>query len=185
MNHVMRSTVRLLLFSSFILHPSSFAQADGGVVRLSEQVGDYRLTVFTTPTPFCAGPVDISVLVQDAASGETVTPARVILRLTARTSGQVLEYPASSEAATNKLFLAAVFELPEASWWDVEIHIDGPRGSARAQFAVEAGAAPPRWLDLWPWFAWPALAVALFALHQLSVRKRLLKVPYAPPAPSQ
>jgi hypothetical protein len=175
MSHVMRSSFRLLLFSSFILHPSSSAQADGGAVRLSEQVGDYRLTVFTTPTPFRAGPVDISVLVQDGVTGEPVTPARVILCLTARASGQVLEHAATSEAATNKLLQAAVFELPEAGWWDVEVDIDGPHGPAQSQFAVEADRAPPRWLDLWPWFAWPAFAVALFALHQRLARKRPLK----------
>jgi hypothetical protein len=172
MNRLMRSSIRLLLLSSFILHPSSFAQADGGAVRLCEQVGEYRLTVFTMPTPFRAGPVDISVLVQDAASGESVTSARVTLRLTARASGRVLEYRATDGEATNKLFQAAVFELPEAGWWDVEVHIDGPHGPARAQFAVEAGAAAPRWQGLWPWFGWPALAVALFGLHRVLARRR-------------
>ena len=141
-------------------------------MRLCQQVGDYRLSVFTSPTPFRAGPVDISVLVQDAASGEPVTSARVALRLTARGSRRVLDCPAISEAATNKLLQAAVFELPESGWWDVEISVDGPHGPARAQFAIEAGEAPPRWLDLWPWFAWPALAVALFGLHRVLVGRR-------------
>ena len=46
------------------------ARGDGGTVRLSRCEGGYRITVFTAPTPFRAGPVDISVLVQDAATGE-------------------------------------------------------------------------------------------------------------------
>ena len=46
------------------------AWGDGGTVRLSRCEGDYRISVFTAPTPFRAGPVDISVLVQDAATGE-------------------------------------------------------------------------------------------------------------------
>jgi hypothetical protein len=139
---------------------------------LCERAGEYRLAVFTEPAPFRAGLVDVSVLVQDAVTGECVPEARVSVRLTARGSGQVLEYPATSAAASNKLFQAAVFELPEAGWWDVEVAVDGPQGAARVRFPVEAGESPPRWLDLWPWFGWPALAVALFGIHQVLVRRR-------------
>ena len=46
------------------------ARGDGGTVRLSRCEGGLRITVFTAPTPFRAGPVDISVLVQDAVTGE-------------------------------------------------------------------------------------------------------------------
>ena len=172
MNRRMWPGVRLLLLSSLILRASSLARADGGAVRLCERAGDYRVAVFTIPTPFRAGPVDVSVLVQDAATGECTAQARVALRLTAHGSGRVLEYPATSEAASNKLFRAAVFELPEAGWWDVDVFVDGPHGSARARFQVEAGEAPPRWLDLWPWFGWPALAVALFGLHRVLAGRR-------------
>src|SRR6516162_2912160 len=96
-----------LLVSSFILHPSSFARADGGAVRLRERAGGYQVTVFTAPTPFRAGPVDVSVLVLDAATGEYVPGARVTVRLTARGTGDVLECPATAAAATNKLLRAA------------------------------------------------------------------------------
>ena len=46
------------------------AIADGGSMRLSGKKGGYQITVFTAPTPFRAGPVDISVLVQDASTGD-------------------------------------------------------------------------------------------------------------------
>jgi hypothetical protein len=149
---------------------SSLARADGGAMRLCERSGNYRLAVFTGPTPFRAGPVDVSVLVQDAATGECMPQARVMLRMTAHESGRVLEYPATFGTASNKLFHEALFQLPEAGWWDVEVSVDGPSGPAHAQFQVEAGEAPPPWLELWPWFGWPALAVALFALHQILIR---------------
>jgi hypothetical protein len=135
-------------------------------------VGGYQIAVFTSPTPFRAGPVDVSVLVQDAETGECVPEARVALRLTARGSSQVLEQPASAEAATNKLFHAAVFELPGPGWWDVEVEVVGPHGPALLRFGVEADDRLPRWVDLWPWFAWPALAVVFFGLHQVLVRRR-------------
>ena len=167
MNGRPRALSRLVFVCCFLFFPDARVRADGGTVRLREQAGAYQVTVFTAPTPFRVGPVDVSVLVQDAATGECVTPARVTLHLTARGSGLVLEYPATSGAASNRLFHEAVFELPEAGWWDVEVSVDGPHGPARARFEVEAGAAPPRWQELWPWFGWPAVAVALFGLHRV------------------
>jgi hypothetical protein len=173
----MMTFTRLILWfvviSSFILHPSSFLMADGGAVRLRERAGNYQVAVFTSPTPFRAGPVDVSVLVQDAATGEPVPQARVTVRLTERASGRVLEYPATSEAAVNKLLRAAVFQLPEPGWWDVDVAVEGPHGPAVIRFAVEADAPPPRWRELWPWFSWPAMAVVIFCVHRALVRRRL------------
>jgi hypothetical protein len=115
--------------------------------------------------------VDFTALVQDAATGECVSQARATLRLTARKTGAFLEHPATAEAATNKLYLAAVFELSEPGWWDVDIAIQGPQGPARVRFGVQADEALPRWQELWPWFAWPALIVSIFGGHRALVRR--------------
>jgi hypothetical protein len=168
-----RSLVRLVLTCSFLVIPASRLRADGGAVRLREQAGAYQVTVFTVPTPFRAGLVDVSVLVQDAATGEYVPEARVTVGLTARGTGDVLEYPATAEAATNKLLRAAVFRLPEPGWWDVDVVVDGPHGPARLRLAVEADEPLPRWLEMWPWFSWPALMVALFGVHRVLVRRKV------------
>ena len=148
------------------------ARADGGAVRLREQAGGYQITIFTSPTPFRAGPVDVSVLVQDAATGEYLPEARVSLCLKAAGDGRVLEYPATEEAATNKLLRAAEFQLPEPGSWDVAVAVEGPHGPALVRFEVQADEPLPRWLDLWPWFGWPALAVALFGIHRALVRRK-------------
>jgi hypothetical protein len=166
-----RAIFRLVLVCCFLFFPAPGLEADDGEVRLRERAGAYQVTVFTAPTPLCAGPVDVSVLVLDAATAEYVPQARVTVRLTARGTGEVLEHPATA-AATNKLFHVAVFELSEPGWWDVEVAVEGPRGSALLRFGVEADEPPPRWLELWPWFAWPALAVALFGLHRVLARRR-------------
>ena len=55
------------------------ARGDGGTLRLSRSEGNYRISVFTAPTPFRAGPVDISVLVQDAITGEVMPKASVTI----------------------------------------------------------------------------------------------------------
>jgi hypothetical protein len=145
-------------------------------VRLRQKAGGYQVAVFTSPTPVRAGPVDLSVLVQDAATGECVPEARVTVRLTARGTGDVLEYPATTEAATNRLFHAAVFELPKPGWWEVEVAVEGPLGPATVRFEVEADEPPPRWLVLWPWFTWPAFVVALFGVHRVLVRRKAAPV---------
>ncbi len=154
------------------LFQSAPAWADGGAVRLRERAGAYQIAVFTSPTPLRAGPVDFSVLVQDAATGAWTPDAHVTVRLKANGSGQALECPASAEAATNKLYRAAVFILPTPGRWDVEVMVEGPRGPASVRFAVDAADPPPPWLDLWLWFAWPAVAVALFGIHQALVRRK-------------
>jgi hypothetical protein len=166
--------VRLILVPALLIANSSWLRADGGVMRLCERTGGYQVSVFTAPTPFRAGPVDVSVFVQDAATGECVTQARVTVRLQAHGAGRLLEFPATSEAATNKLFRAAEFRLPDPGWWDVAVSVEGPHGPALVRFDVQADEPLPRWLDLWPWFGWPALAVALFGVHHALVRRRLL-----------
>jgi hypothetical protein len=173
MNRRIRPILLLLLFSSLIPHPSSLARADGGAIRLRERAGAYQVTIFTSPTPLRAGLVDVSVLVQDAATGECLPEARVILRLTSRGTGAVLESQATAEAATNKLLRAAAFQLPQAGRWDVDAAIDGPRGRANVRLEFEANEPPPRWLAYWPWFSWPAGAVALFAVHEALTRRRV------------
>jgi hypothetical protein len=147
----------------------TLADADGGTIRLSAKQRGYQITVFTAPTPFRAGPVDISVLVQDSLTGDPMTGARVTVRL--KKLGQLaLEYPATTQAATNKLFLAAQFELPEPGRWDMQVRVDGSQGLAVVSGEVEAAEPLPRWRQIWPWFGWPALAIALFGIHQVLSR---------------
>jgi hypothetical protein len=170
MNRTMRSLTYLLLASSWILHPSSFLRADGGTVRISEKRGDFLVTVFTAPAPFRAGPVDVSVLVQDASTGEPVPQTRVTVRMS-KPGRHALEYPASGEAATNKLLHAAQFELPEPGRWQLQVQVEGVHGPAVLDGELEAAAPLPPWRELWPWIGWPALAIALFGMHQVLARR--------------
>jgi hypothetical protein len=146
------------------------ALADGGSMRWSEEKGGYRITVFTAPTPFRAGAVDISTLVQDASTGDPMTPVKVTVRMT-KPGGLALEYPATAEAATNKLFRATQFELPEPGRWALEVEVQGSHGLAMIGGELDAAEPLPRWSELWPWFSWPALAIALFGIHQFFSRR--------------
>jgi hypothetical protein len=143
--------------------------ADGGALRLSAVQRDYRISVFTAPTPFRAGPVDISVLVQDHQTGELVPAAQVRIRMK-QPGRQELAFPATFETATNKLFQAAQFELPYPGSWEIQVHVDGPHGPAEIGSQIDAAPALPGYHDLWVWIGWPAVPIVLFGVHQVLVQ---------------
>jgi hypothetical protein len=151
------------------------ACGDGGTIRLSEKRDGFLITVFTAPAPFRAGPVDISVLVQDVLTGEPAPQTRVTVRMTK--PGQLaLEYPATREAATNKLLHAAQFKLAEPGRWQLEVQVESAHGLAVIGGALEAAAPLPRWGEMWLWIGWPVLAIGLFGIHQVFARRRSGKI---------
>ena len=143
-------------------------------MRMSEKRGGFLITVFTAPAPLRAGPVDISVLVRDASTEELVPAARVTVRMT-KLGQRALECPATSEAATNKLLHAAHFDLPEPGRWQLEVQIEDAPRLASIGGELEVADPLPRWRETWPWIAWPALAIALFGIHQVLARRRSAK----------
>jgi hypothetical protein len=152
-------------------------RADGGTIRASERVGGYQVTVFTSPAPLRAGPVDVSVFVQDADTGEPAEGVEAAVRAAPRgRPDEAVGSPATTQAATNKLFRSALLELPEAGWWDFEAAVTGVRGQAKVHFEAEAADRPPGWLALAPWVALPAAATLLFAIHQILIRRNVRKV---------
>jgi hypothetical protein len=160
----------LLLF--FFLSPCAALHADGGTVCLAERKGAYQITVFAAPTPLCAGVVDISVLVQDAATGEPVPEASILVRAIPRgRPDEEIRQQASTTAATNKLFQAAVLDLPHVGWWDITLVLRAPGEPMEVHFALEASEALPNWRELCPWIAWPVFVVLLLGVHQWLVRR--------------
>jgi hypothetical protein len=147
--------------------------ADGGAVRLLERKGAYQIAVFTAPTPLSAGPVDVSVLVQNADTQEPISEVEIAIKATQRGEhGAAITHPATIEAATNKLFHAAIFDLPEAGWWELDVSINGPLGATQASVDLEVAEPPPPYLAMWPWVSWPVLPILLFGAYQLLVRRK-------------
>ena len=166
----MRTRLILLVASGILLTAAAaIGWADGGFVRTRQPWGKYDITVFTAPTPLRAGPVDVSVLVQDRATGAMVSDSRIDVHArAARHSESSFHQQATFATATNKLFKAALFQLPNGGTWEfqVEVSLDGATESVR--FDAQLADQVPRWATFWPWFSWPALVVLLFAMGQLS-----------------
>lgn len=170
----MRRLLHILSIGLTLASTSQVVLADGGQVRSSEIVGDFRVTVFTSPQPLRAGPIDVSVLVQHAESGEVSPDAKAIVELAgAERSAPPLRAVATPEAATNKLLRAALFELPAAGKWTVAVATELPGGvSHTTRFEVKASPPLPAWLTLWPLLAWPIVAIVLFVIHRRLVARQ-------------
>jgi hypothetical protein len=167
------SRYRLPIVLIALLCPRAALHADGGTVCQAQRRGAYQITVFAAPTPLRAGPVDVSVLIQDAATGEPVPEAHILVRAMPRgRPDEEIRQPASTTAATNKLFQAAILELPCSGWWDITLDIETPGEPMEIHFALEVNEPLPKERELAPWIAWPALVVLLFGLHQGLVRRK-------------
>jgi hypothetical protein len=162
------------VFWSLLVGPCcAVASADGGRVVLVERMGDYQIAVFTSPEPLRAGLVDISVLLQDCATGQPITGAQVNVSVTPSDArGRPIRAVATTDAATNKLLYAALTELPDPGSWDVEITCLAEHGPANVRFTIDADQRSTRLLNVWPWFSWPAGVVLLFGVHRLLVWRR-------------
>ncbi|HYV36811.1 MAG TPA: hypothetical protein VE988_13975 [Gemmataceae bacterium] len=151
----------------------ALAYADGGTVRASEVRDGRRITVFTSPTFLRAGPLDVSVLVQDAASGKPLLDLPIVV-----TAYPILDprrkisAPATTDAATNKLLHAAQLNLPEDGTWRIEVVVKGLEQEPAIGFDVDVAPPPPPWLGMSLWIGWPLLAIGVFACHQWLVHKR-------------
>jgi hypothetical protein len=168
-------TMAIALVAWFALDAAaSVVYADGGMVRFSERRGDRLITVFTTPTPLRAGPVDVSVLVQDANTGRPLTDVPIVVHVhPIQNSLRKTATPATTEATSNKLMCAAELDLSEPGWWHVLIVMDGVEQGPPIAFDVEVAEPLPPWLHMGLWIGWPLVVVALFAIHQsLACRRR-------------
>jgi hypothetical protein len=167
------TNARVLVVVVFLLQPLAALHADGGIVRFSERRGDHRITVFTSPNPLRAGPVDVSIFVQEAATGEPIAGARITVQASPRAHpDETLVHSATTEAATNKLFQAALFDLPEAGWWDVAIKVEGLPDPVEVHFEMEADQPLPHVWEIIPWIAWPIIVIVLFFVHKWLVHRK-------------
>jgi hypothetical protein len=160
----------LLTPSSFLLTLAlltSTAAADGGRLRLSAPVGSVLVTVFTSPTPVRVGLVDVSVLLQRRADAVPVLDGSVRLSLRAVDDSTLhRSADATRAAATNQLLYTALLDVPAAGRWAVDVGVRAADADGTVSFELEVAEALPPALAFWPYFALPAVAVGLYALHQ-------------------
>jgi hypothetical protein len=89
---------------------------------------------------------------------------------------------ATAEAATNKLFKSALFNLPYAGRWRARVLLDSEKLPAEpaVEFEVSLASPLPPWIVLAPWIGWPIGVMALFCIHQWLVSRKQRR-PHSPP----
>jgi len=143
-----------VLFSLFAINGDGRRGHDSSL----EQTGDYQITIFTAPTPLRPVPVDVSVLIQNAATQQPVSDAEITIRTHRGQHGAVIRHPRQSRRRQTSCSGAATFDLDEPGWWEIEASVDGPLGETQARFDVEAAEPLPPYLAMWAWIGWPVVS---------------------------
>jgi hypothetical protein len=162
---------KLLLPVAIMLAQAS-ALADGGTVQLRQDAGLFVITVFTAPAPLSAGPVDISLLLQNRNGLEPVLDANVSLLLRANTSGSEIRARPTREQAQNKLLYAAPVTFAESGKWELDIAIlkNGERTGATG--TIDVAPAPEKAASYWSYIAFPPLMIVAFVVRERLIRRR-------------
>ena len=161
------------------------AFADGGAILTRQTINDLDVTVFAAPLPLRAGPVDVSVLVQDAKTTKPLLDAQVEIAWSPSDSSSPAwmppccsmdqstdRIPATRAHSQNKLIYSSL--VPIKSSGPSELIIRVKSGDREALLSTDVTVGPPRSpaLAYWPWLAFPPFAIAGFAVHQHLSRRR-------------
>jgi hypothetical protein len=158
--------------------------ADGGVILSRQKIDNLDLTVFAAPAPLRAGPVDISVLVQEAGKPDPVLDAQVEVVWTANPDAPTEWMPACCSMGTgnrmnatlsnsqNKTLYSAMVPIKSAGISHLSVHVK--RGDVSAPLSCEINVLPPRppVLAYWPFLAFPPVLIVGFTIHQRLTRLR-------------
>ena len=192
---VMNSRLQTAFLFWLIL--SNVALADGGTIRLQTDTGSFHITVFTQPPVLAAGPVDISVLVQNRKDLSPVMDATLAFDLipfegtgakswmppssAMSTSSGLSAIPARLDHGENRLLYGAAVHIPHSGRWGLRIHLQRASETSTVEtlLTVAPPTSPP--LAYWHLFALPGVFAGIFVLHQIALRARKKrKLSFAP-----
>jgi hypothetical protein len=168
------------LVIGYLLASALCARADGGSVLSQQKAGPWLVTLFGSPTPLRAGPADLSVMIQDAATGAPVLDQSVSVKVQATaTPGSEAWMPpccsmkqsagvvaATHAAAQNKLLYAANVILPASGPHDVIVQIGKADDAEILEAKLDVQPPAPPLSNYWAFLAAPPLLVGAFALNQ-------------------
>ena len=182
--------MRTALIFCVILFLARMSRADGGAIQFQGDAGPFHVTVFTLPPVLSAGPVDVTVLVQDRSKLSPLLDASVTLDLTLR-GGRTLEkkdawsppscslgksaalngIPARLNHGGNRLLYGALVQIPRSGAWQLRINIEraNETESIDTLLEVNPSASPP--LTYWHLFILPPLGVLGFLLNKRARRR--------------
>jgi hypothetical protein len=173
----------MLSFVTFGWLAAVCCHADGGGVIARQTLNGLRVTVLASPMPLRAGPVDVSVLVQDGEKAVLDAAVEIAWRSAPNSPPDWLppccsmdsrteRIPAVRAHSNNKFLYSAIVPVKSAGPSELVIDVSSGGREASLRCSVEVRRALPPALAFWPWLLFPPVAIAGFALHQSLVRSR-------------
>ena len=170
-------------FFAFTLLAAVCCRADGGAILARKTINGLGLTVFASPAPLRAGPVDVSVLVQDGETSVLDATVEVAWLASAFSAPEWLppcctmetgaeKIPAIRAHSNNRLLYSAI--VPMKSSGPSKLVISVAQGGREAFLSCDIEVRPPLppAVVFWPWLVFPPVAIAGFVLHQNLLRSR-------------
>jgi hypothetical protein len=167
-------------FSAFLILLSASAACcygDGGAVITRQTIDGLQLTVFASPAPLRAGPVDVSVLVQkgekpvlDAAvdiswKANSAFPVDWLPPCCTMESGTE-RIPALRGHSNNRFLYSAIVPMKTAGPSELRVRVLEAGREVVLSCDFDVRRPLPPLLAFWPWLAFPPVAIAGFLLHQ-------------------
>ena len=121
-----------LLVATLVVEPSTARAQENGPLHLQTTASGYDISVEESTSDLSVGLVKVVVTLRDAATGEVVDDARVIVRREHETSdekgsAQVLNSPVSPE------HYQARFSLKSPGIWRIWVEVDGRLGRVEVE----------------------------------------------------
>ncbi len=131
------------LLVAVLFAPSGPVFANGGTLRLANlPMGDYRVSVYTDPTPVRPDSLDVSVLIVQEGLNAIPEDVQVVVRAEPLDhSGLVQVRMATREQADDPRYYAAKFALGMEGMWRIALEVEGPQGQGSAVFEIRAREA--------------------------------------------
>src|SRR5271165_139733 len=132
----------LLVIFGLLLCLARTTWADGGTIQFQGDTGSFHVTVFTLPPILSAGPVDVTVLIQDRSKLVPDLDEQVTFDLSQQAGdslhGQAWSPPACALSAPqllvgvparlghgeNRLLYGAVAQIPSSGIWKLKVNVE-------------------------------------------------------------
>ena len=159
--------LRFLLSILVALLAQASAFGSEGAVQLRKQAGPLLITVFGSPAPPSAGPVEISLFIQDRNTLESVSDADVSLILRAEASGTQIRAKATPQQARNKLRYAAPVNLAESGKWRIDVTARRRGPCTETDGVIEVAPTPTLLMSIsyWGYVAFLPLLIGAVVVH--------------------
>jgi len=164
---------RQLVLPMILLLAQFCAFADEGTVQLQQATGPLVITMFTSPgAPLTAGPVAISLLVQDRNGLEPVLDADVTLVLRSEASGAQIRVRATREPAQNKLLYSAPVKLEAPGKWQIGASIVQRGTRTETTGVMEVAPNTVMVVSYWGYIAFPPVLIVAFVVNGWLIRRK-------------